>query len=60
LTQSPLPSGSGGRMVGNVCATPVKVALRMMILKHLHKGSFDQLEQEVRANLVCALSLALA
>ena len=26
--------------------------MRMLILKHLHDWSFDELEQEVRANLV--------
>src|SRR6188768_766580 len=32
--------------------TPVEIVLRMLILKHLHDWSFDELEQEVRANLV--------
>ena len=32
--------------------TPAEVVLRMLILKHLHDWSFDELEQEVRANLV--------
>jgi transposase, IS5 family len=32
--------------------TPADVVLRMLILKHLHDWSFDDLEQEVRANLV--------
>lgn len=32
--------------------TPAEVALRMLISKHLHGWSFDELEQEVRANLV--------
>jgi IS5 family transposase len=32
--------------------TPADVVLRMLILKHLHDWSFDELEQEVRANLV--------
>jgi IS5 family transposase len=31
--------------------TPAEVVLRMLILKHLHDWSFDELEQEVRANL---------
>ncbi|MEW6320542.1 MAG: ISNCY family transposase [Acidobacteriota bacterium] len=33
--------------------TPAEVVLRMLILKHLHDWSFDELEREVRANLVC-------
>lgn len=32
--------------------TPAEVVLRMLILKHLHDWSFDELEEEVRANLV--------
>ena len=32
--------------------TPAEVVLRMLILKHLHDWSFDELEHEVRANLV--------
>ena len=32
--------------------TPVEVVLRMLILKHLFDWSYDDLEQEVRANLV--------
>jgi transposase, IS5 family len=32
--------------------TPADVVIRMLILKHLHDWSFDELEQEVRANLV--------
>jgi IS5 family transposase len=32
--------------------TPAEVVIRMLILKHLHNWSFDELEQEVRANLV--------
>lgn len=32
--------------------TPAEVVLRMLILKHLHDWSFDELEREVRANLV--------
>jgi IS5 family transposase len=32
--------------------TPAEVVLRMLILKHLHDWSFDDLDQEVRANLV--------
>jgi hypothetical protein len=32
--------------------TPAEVVLRMLILKHLHDWSVDELEQEVRANLV--------
>jgi IS5 family transposase len=32
--------------------TPAEVVLRLLILKHLHDWSFDELEQEVRANLV--------
>ena len=32
--------------------TPAEVVLRMLILKHLQDWSFDELEQEVRANLV--------
>jgi IS5 family transposase len=32
--------------------TPAEVVLRMLILKHLHDWSYDELEQEVRANLV--------
>lgn len=40
-------SGTRGRP-----GTPAEVVLRMLILKHLHDWSFDELEQEVRANLV--------
>ena len=32
--------------------TPADVVLRMLILKHLFDWSYDDLEQEVRANLV--------
>jgi IS5 family transposase len=32
--------------------TPVEVVIRMLILKHLFDWSYDDLEQEVRANLV--------
>lgn len=32
--------------------TPAEVVLRMLILKHLHDWSFDELEHQVRANLV--------
>lgn len=32
--------------------TPVEVALRMLVLKHLFDWSYDDLEPEVRANLV--------
>jgi len=32
--------------------TPVEVVLRMLILKHMFDWSYDDLEQEVRANLV--------
>src|SRR5262249_35103565 len=32
--------------------TPAEVVLRMLILKHLFDWSYDDLEQEVRANLV--------
>lgn len=32
--------------------TPVEVALRMLVLKHLYDWSYDELEREVRANLV--------
>jgi IS5 family transposase len=32
--------------------TPAEVVLRMLILKHLQDWSYDDLEQEVRANLV--------
>ena len=32
--------------------TPAEVVIRMLILKHLHDWSFDELEHEVRANLV--------
>lgn len=32
--------------------TPAEVVLRMLILKHLHDWSYDELEAEVRANLV--------
>ena len=32
--------------------TPVEVVLRMLILKHLFDWSYDDLEREVRANLV--------
>jgi IS5 family transposase len=39
------------RMRGRA-GTPAEVVLRMLILKHLHDWSFDELEQEVRANLV--------
>jgi IS5 family transposase len=31
---------------------PSEVVLRTLILKHLHDWSFDELEQEMRANLV--------
>jgi len=32
--------------------TPAEVVIRMLILKHLFDWSYDDLEQEVRANLV--------
>jgi len=32
--------------------TPAEVVIRMLILKHRHDWSFDELEHEVRANLV--------
>ena len=32
--------------------TPAEVALRLLILKHVRNWSYDQLEREVRANLV--------
>jgi IS5 family transposase len=32
--------------------TPAEVVLRMLILKHLFDGSYDDLEREVRANVV--------
>lgn len=32
--------------------TPAEVALRMLILKHLYDWSYEELEREVRANLV--------
>jgi IS5 family transposase len=32
--------------------TPAEVVLRMLVLKHLGRWSYDELEQEVRANLV--------
>lgn len=32
--------------------TPADVVLRMLVLKHLHRWSYAELEQEVRANLV--------
>jgi IS5 family transposase len=32
--------------------TPAEVVLRMLVLKHLFKWSYDELEREVRANLV--------
>ncbi|MGH9199719.1 MAG: ISNCY family transposase [Vicinamibacterales bacterium] len=32
--------------------TPAEVVLRMLLLKHLYRWSFDTLEQEVRTNLV--------
>jgi IS5 family transposase len=32
--------------------TPAEVVLRMLVLKHLYRWSYDTLEQEVRANLV--------
>jgi IS5 family transposase len=32
--------------------TPAMVALRMLVLKHLHDWTFDECEREVRANLV--------
>ena len=47
-------SSSGGRKsrTRGREGTPAEVVLRMLILKHLHDWSFDELEQEVRANLV--------
>ena len=33
--------------------TPAEVVLRMLLLKHLYRWSYDELEREVRANLVC-------
>jgi IS5 family transposase len=39
--------GSDGRP-----GTPAEVVIRMLILKHLFDWSYDDLEQEVRANLV--------
>ncbi|MBE3108902.1 MAG: transposase, partial [Acidobacteria bacterium] len=32
--------------------TPAEVVLRMLVLKHLYRWSFAEMEQEVRANLV--------
>ena len=32
--------------------TPVDVVVRMLVLKHLYRWSYDELEREVRANLV--------
>ncbi len=32
--------------------TPVEVVVRMLVLKHLYRWSYDELEREVRANLV--------
>ena len=32
--------------------TPAEVALRLLILKHVRNWSYDELEREVRANLV--------
>lgn len=32
--------------------TPADVVLRMLVLKHLYRWSYDTLEHEVRANLV--------
>ena len=32
--------------------TPAEVVLRMLLLKHLYRWSYDTLEHEVRANLV--------
>ena len=32
--------------------TPAEVVLRMLVLKHLYRWSYDELEREVRANLV--------
>src|SRR3989442_1666455 len=32
--------------------TPAEVVLRMLVLKHLYRWSYAELEQEVRANLV--------
>jgi IS5 family transposase len=32
--------------------TPAEVALRMLLLKHVRNWSFEELEREVRANLV--------
>src|SRR5438128_5051063 len=42
-----LASRSRGRR-----GTPVDVVLRMLVLKHLYRWSYDELEREVRANLV--------
>ena len=32
--------------------TPAEVVVRMLVLKHLHRWSYAEMEQEVRANLV--------
>jgi transposase, IS5 family len=32
--------------------TPAEIVLRMLVLKHLYRWSYDELEREVRANLV--------
>ena len=32
--------------------TPAEIVLRMLLLKHLYRWSYDELEREVRANLV--------
>ena len=43
----------GRRVVGAAAlGTPAEVVIRMLILKHLFDWSYDDLEQEVRANLV--------
>ena len=34
--------------------TPSEVVLRLLLLKHIRNWSYDVLEREVRANLVCA------
>ena len=41
-------SRSRGRM-----QTPAEVVLRLLLLKHIRNWSYEALEREVRANLVC-------
>jgi IS5 family transposase len=33
--------------------TPAEVVLRMLVLKHANHWSFEETEQQVRANIVC-------